>query len=59
MSRHSQLPATPERLISCQIKGSVVFKERDLGGNWPSIAPSDSMESRTAIARWTIAKRSK
>jgi AraC family transcriptional regulator len=28
------VPATPEPLISCQIKGSAVFKERDLGGNW-------------------------
>lgn len=28
------VPATPEPLISCEIKGSAVFKERDLGGNW-------------------------
>lgn len=28
------VPATPEPLISCQIKGSAVFKERELGGNW-------------------------
>ncbi|MFN2508366.1 MAG: AraC family transcriptional regulator [Chthoniobacterales bacterium] len=28
------VPATPEPLISCQIKGSAVFKERDVGGNW-------------------------
>jgi AraC family transcriptional regulator len=28
------VPATPEPLISCQLKGSAVFKERDVGGNW-------------------------
>lgn len=28
------VPATPEPLISCQIKGSAVFKERDVGSNW-------------------------
>ncbi|MFL6301391.1 MAG: helix-turn-helix domain-containing protein [Terriglobales bacterium] len=28
------VPATPEPLISCQLGGSAVFKERDLGGNW-------------------------
>jgi AraC family transcriptional regulator len=28
------VPATPEPLISCQLAGSAVFKERDLGGNW-------------------------
>src|SRR3954467_12935139 len=28
------VPATPEPLISCQIKGSALFKERDIGGNW-------------------------
>ena len=28
------VPATPEPLISCQLGGSAVFKERDVGGNW-------------------------
>jgi AraC family transcriptional regulator len=28
------VPATPEPLISCQLGGSAVFKERDIGGNW-------------------------
>ena len=28
------VPATPEPLISCQLAGSAVFKERDVGGNW-------------------------
>ena len=28
------VPATPEPLISCQLNGSAVFKERDIGGNW-------------------------
>ncbi|MEN3370147.1 MAG: AraC family transcriptional regulator [Verrucomicrobiota bacterium] len=28
------VPATAEPLISCQMKGSAVFKERDIGGNW-------------------------
>jgi len=28
------VPATPEPLISCQLAGSAVFKERDIGGNW-------------------------
>jgi AraC family transcriptional regulator len=28
------VPATPEPLISCQLEGSAVFKERDIGGNW-------------------------
>jgi AraC family transcriptional regulator len=28
------VPATPEPLISCQIKGFAVFKERDPGGKW-------------------------
>ena len=28
------VPATPKPLIACQIKGSAVFKERDVGGIW-------------------------
>jgi hypothetical protein len=28
------VPATAEPLISCQLAGSAVFQERDLGGNW-------------------------
>jgi AraC family transcriptional regulator len=28
------VPATAEPLISCQMKGLAVFKERDIGGNW-------------------------
>jgi AraC family transcriptional regulator len=28
------VPATAEPLISCQLAGSAVFKERDIGGNW-------------------------
>ena len=28
------VPATPEPLISCQLGGSAVFKERDIGGSW-------------------------
>src|SRR5947207_15983348 len=28
------VPATPEPLISCQLKGSAQFRERDVGQSW-------------------------
>ena len=28
------VPATPEPLISCQLKGTAEFRERDVGRNW-------------------------
>jgi AraC family transcriptional regulator len=43
------VPATPEPLISCQLKGSAQFRERDVGQSWivREIGPRDLFVTRS------------